>query len=373
MKDTIIAQDNRLTTARYDLSLVEKRVFYLIMSEVRKKYIKGTIQQNLFEDLVLQISVADLTKQVKGAYKEKPDKKVENTDKKEVCRSLKALRLRSFDWDNGLDEDDEEYQSLNVGFINWSSIKKGNAEVEVSKKLMPFLVELATQFTPFSLNVAMSLKSKYSQRMYELCQKWQGTDGFRISVIDLRKMFGLENKLVKYAKFKADVLENPRKELKALYDIGQSDVYFEYSEDEKKGKTVLILRFKLFRKNSMNVKSTNDMLLELIPVFRDLFETSTKAKNDVFIKDVILQLQKYPNLIEPLNTRVKEILATGVKDDTARFIRFILNEDIMNYKEKPVKTKIEPKTGQKEAKTESKEPNIDPMASILGLASKKTV
>jgi plasmid replication initiation protein len=58
------------------------------------------------------------------------------------------------------------------------------AEVQISK--MP-LVELSSQFTTYSLSVAMSLKSKWSQRMYELCQKWQGTDGFRISVEDLRK------------------------------------------------------------------------------------------------------------------------------------------------------------------------------------------
>jgi plasmid replication initiation protein len=38
----------------------------------------------------------------------------------------------------------------------------------------------------------MSLKSKWSQRMYELCQKWQGTDGFRISVDELRLSFMLE-------------------------------------------------------------------------------------------------------------------------------------------------------------------------------------
>jgi plasmid replication initiation protein len=35
---------------------------------------------------------------------------------------------------------------------------------------MPFLVELSSQFTTYSLSVAMSLKSKWSQRMYELCQ-----------------------------------------------------------------------------------------------------------------------------------------------------------------------------------------------------------
>jgi plasmid replication initiation protein len=45
----------------------------------------------------------------------------------------------------------------------------------------------------------MSLKSKWSQRMYELCQKWQGTDGFRISVDELRLSFMLEEKYNRYA------------------------------------------------------------------------------------------------------------------------------------------------------------------------------
>jgi glycerol-3-phosphate responsive antiterminator len=45
-----------------------------------------------------------------------------------------------------------------------------------------------------------------------------------------------------------------------------------------------------------------------------------------------------PNLIEPLNTRIKEILAAGLYD-TQRYVRFILNEDVLSYAEKPVKEK----------------------------------
>jgi hypothetical protein len=32
-----------------------------------------------------------------------------------------------------------------------------------------------------------------------------------------------------------------------------------------------------------------------------------------------MQLQKHPNLIEPLNKRIKEILAEGMKGDTPRY------------------------------------------------------
>lgn len=350
MKPDTIAQDNRLTTARYELSLVEKRVFYYIIKDVRKNYSIG--RRDLFDNLVLSVKISDLAKGVNMGENESVVKK-----------GLRSLRLREFEWDNGLNEKDEDYEWLVCGFINYAEIKKGVAEVEVSKKLMPFLVELSTQFTPYSLTVAMSLKSKWSQRMYELCQKWQGTDGFRMSIADLRKSFVLEDAYKEYGSLKKFVLDVAKKELKSLYDSGQCDVYFEYSE-EKKGRSVETLRFKLFRKNTLNVKSTNDMLLELIPVFRSLYNTDKMPKNDAFVKEVIIQLQRYPNLIEPLNTRIKEILATGIKDDTTRYVRFILNEDVLNYEEKE-----KPATPKEVA-----EPTEDnPMDSVLNLAKNKTV
>ena len=117
----------------------------------------------------------------------------------------------------------------------------------------------------------------------------------------------------------------------------------------------------------MNVKTTNDLLLELIPLFQSLFETTTKPKNDVFIKEVILQLQKHPDLIEPLNKRIKEILAEGMKNDTARYIRFILNEDIIAYNPKTDKSQ-KAATKPKEEKPEAP----DPMEEILKLSKTLT-
>ena len=343
MKEIVIAQDNRLTSSRYELTLIEKRIFYYIIKEVRSKYNTG--QRDLFDDLILNIRVSDLCKEVN-----------QEDNKKETRKALEKFRSRNFTYENI-----EEDEWMTCGFINYAHIKKGIAEIQVSHKLMPFLVELSSQYTAYSLHVAMSLKSKWSQRMYELCQKWQGTDGFRISVDELRKSFILEDKYNRYALLNERVLQVAKKELKELYDLGQCDVYFEFTE-ERNGRTVEMLRFKLFRKNAMNVKTTNDLLLELIPVFQSMYETSSKPKNDVFVKEVILQLQKYPNLIEPLNKRIKEILAEGMKNDTPKYIRYILNEDVIAYNPKADKSK---KAATKSV--EKKEEAPDPMEEILKL------
>lgn len=356
MREITIAQDNRLTASRYELSLIEKRVFYYIIKEVRDKYSLG--QRNLFDDLILKIPLLKLCK----------DTNQENAQT-DVRKGLKSLRMRSFEYMN-----ETEDRWLEVGFINYSEISKGVAEIQVSRKLMPFLVELSTEFTPYSLNVAMSLKSKWSQRMYELCQKWHGTDGFRIRVEDLRTSFCLEDKYKMYASLNEKVLQVAKKELKALYDIGQCDVYFEFSE-ERNGRSVETLRFKLFRKNSMNVKTTHDMLLELIPVFRSLYNTDKMPKNDAFVNNVLIQLQKHPDLIEPLNKRIKEIVSTGIKEDTPKYIRFILNEDILSYANLPVKTEIAPKKAPKTlnltAPDENQQQNI--LNEISKIVKSKTV
>jgi hypothetical protein len=76
-----------------------------------------------------------------------------------------------------------------------------------------------------------------------------------------------------------------------------------------------------------------------------------------------MQLQKYPNLIEPLNKRIKEILAEGMKGDTPRYIRFILNEDVIAFhpkKDKPNKSAAKPAAKKEEAP--------DPMEAILKLS-----
>ena len=219
MREITIAQDNRLTSARYELSLIEKRVFYYIIKTVRTNYIGGTVQRDLFNDMLLDINIPDLTKVVKHGVGADVAK-IENKDKKEVRTALIALRKRSFEWNNGLPFEHEDYEDLEVGFIDWSKIKKkGVVQIQISKELMPFLVELSSQFTPYSLNVAMSLKSKWSQRMYELCQKWQGTDGFRMSIADLRKSFVLEDAYKEYGSLKKFVLDVAKKELKSLFKI----------------------------------------------------------------------------------------------------------------------------------------------------------
>ena len=98
MDRQIIQQDNRITTSRYELSVMEKRIMYILVSEIRKKFVLNKIgNETLFEDLVIKTTSANLCKQL------------EETNFKRIKKAFKSLRLRSFEWNNGKDENGSEF------------------------------------------------------------------------------------------------------------------------------------------------------------------------------------------------------------------------------------------------------------------------
>lgn len=66
---------------------------------------------------------------------------------------------------------------LSIGFVNYVKHIKNKSyfEVQVSKEVLPYYVELAQNFTSYSMTVAIALKSTFSQRFYELCCQYRNT------------------------------------------------------------------------------------------------------------------------------------------------------------------------------------------------------
>lgn len=320
MKDIILRQDNRITTARYELSLVEKNVMYVIIKQIRKQFvINDDGQKDLFDDLVVKMNSSQLLKDL------------HETNSSRIKQGLKNLRLRSFEYHNGKPEEDKNHEWLEVGFINYSKWKPGGEiEVQVSKEILPFFVELTRNFTEYSLVVAISLKSKWSQRLYELSSKWKAAGGFRMSITELRELFDLKEKYSKYAAFKKFVLDVGHKELKTLFKKGESDLYFEYTE-EKVGRTIENIRFKIIS-NSKEIEPSLDDLDYLVRTqLHDIFETKKKERNKEFVTATmsILRLD-----VEKLKHCYKKLLSIKdlPKDEKGRYMRFVILEDYIDNK-----------------------------------------
>jgi len=322
-KDIILAQANALTQARYDFTVVEKRAVYFIIQEVRKQFIDRTDgQKNLFDNLVVRINTENLTKAEMRLS--------------EVYAGLSMLRKKSICL-----EDDTLI--LEVGFINYykHTKREPHLEVEVSHVILPYLVELASHFTTYSLTVAITLTSKYSQRFYEYCSQFEHSDTdptnknsgyFFTTVQELRRKLMIETMYTKYALLKTKVLDVAKKELKTLYDKEQCNLYFEYKE-EKIGRKVDKLHFFIFSRDSKKAVVDTHKLLDQVFYIRTWLESWLSAKkrpkNKEWIDKVISHINLHAELIPKLYKRLEKLKKDEPTKNHAAIARHIIEEDFL--------------------------------------------
>lgn len=129
---------------------------------------------------------------------------------------------------------------LQVAWLSAVKYKKksGEIDLEFSPYLKPYLLDLKGFFTQYKLSNILSMKSKYSPRIYEILKmnEYQ-KKGFIISVEELRKLFKAENIYKNYNDFKKKIILKAQEELKKF-----SDINFKF-EEIKKGRKIEFIKF----------------------------------------------------------------------------------------------------------------------------------
>lgn len=307
----MLVQSNTITQARYEFTKIEKRIIYRIIKEIRKQYVTGELQSNLFNELVVCLTFKDL------------QEVSENTQL--VYKSIRTLKTRLYEFDN-----DEEW--LILGIINKARhIKtKGTWEITVDREMVAQFVELAKNYTEYSLTVAMSLRSEYSQRLYEYCSQFRSSGGFRMKVQDMKEKMRLVKKYDRYAGFKKYVLDVALKELKELYKQGQCDLYFEYSE-EKNGRSVETLRFKIISRETPETKmSLEDLLYSVRNDLTNIFDVQKMAKNKEFVNKTMSELILNPEKLNHCYGKIAYTKSKLPKEDWQRYLRSIIKDEYFN-------------------------------------------
>ena len=311
-KNELISQSNALTSSRYDFSPTEKNVLYRIIQRVRHDYVDGTMQHDLWDNQIVRINSADLA---------------QIADADHTARARKALRdLRKKD----IEIEDEAGNWLNVGFINYAQYNaKGKFyEVEVSKKIMPHLVELAREFTTYSLTVAISLKSKYSQRFYEWAHQYLGRNAktFFLDIVPLRQMLKLGDGYKQKRDVKRAVIGVAMKELKTAFDENRSDLWMEYYDEGRGDATRFFFKIHTRDEQEQQEKQRFDDLRKMaIYIF--------SANNRIFKKDpkfrerIIRALDYSPDKIRPVFDRLTRLEKDEKAADMAALWRYILKDE----------------------------------------------
>lgn len=218
-----------IMNSSYDLSLEEQKLILTLASMVQPEDEGFKTYKFRIADFIELLGVENQSK-----YTETP-------------KITKELMKKVFE----IEEDDTIIQTA---WLSSATYKKGTGmvELEFSPRLKPYMLQLNTLFTQYKLANILSMKSKYSPRIYEIlkCNEFKKQGYIEIDINEIRKLLRCDVIYPLYADFKRRVLAQAQKELKKM-----SDISFEF-EELKTGRTVTSLKFYIYsNKYKENKKS----------------------------------------------------------------------------------------------------------------------
>ncbi|WP_252250999.1 replication initiation protein [Clostridium sp. ZBS13] len=260
-KNYVVKKSNYfIMNCSYDLSLEEQKLILTLASMV---------QPNDEDFKPYKFKIADFMKLL-GV-----DTKTKYT---EVPKITKELMKKVFE----IEEDDTLIQTA---WLSSATYKKGSGmvEIEFSPKLKPYMLKLNGLFTQYKLANILSMKSKYSPRIYEIlkCNEFKQQGYIEIELEELRKLLKADNVYPKYNDFKRYILERTQKELKKI-----SDISFNF-EEIKTGRKVTSIKFFIKankkvnapKKIAVDIDTTKNDIIKLVELMKDHDITYREAES----------------------------------------------------------------------------------------------
>ena len=253
IKPVEIWQDNALTVARYEMSEAEKNLLYMVVADVRPE----DPENKLYQVSVKEMAEVSNSQELKfDAYKQ-------------AARKL-LTRVFETTLPNG--------NLLQATFIASAEYKKGTGiiEIELSRKVRPFYVDLNKKFTKMQLAAAISLNSAYAKRIYELLCMYKNMPNktFKRNLLDLKAMLWIidpktgKDSYPKWTHFEKTILEVAMKEIN-----GHTDLSFNYKPiyGDRPGrgrKPVVDVEFEVFYQAKPEPVQTSGLHERLVKQFR---------------------------------------------------------------------------------------------------------
>lgn len=195
---------------------------------------------------------------------------------------------------------------------------------------MPYLVELARQYTTYSLTVAITLKSVYSQRFYELCCQYRnriendGLAGFHKTQQQLRTMFCLEDKYQTNKDFNKMLFNEHKQNSKPATTKAMRFVLW---REHQRARFWNVLRFQNTHPRAKRTAETSLWRLSEKWIYIQQELLSIYKRDPKFVQRVMKQLDFHPNLIDPVLGKLMKAKQELKGADLAKLLRFILKED----------------------------------------------
>ena len=224
-----VSWSNVIINSPISYNLLERRAMYFLSAEVKHKFVeKGLGVPDNWKELYFYLKDNDLG--IIGGKKNVPRTY-------EVLCSLgkKFIPIVKTTSDGRIMEGKAHW--VDAFFYNQ---EEDHYVVRISPEIMPYLINLTQDFTSFDIGTAMKLRSKYSQKMYELCCKYGGD--FRYSTPITKAQGTRTGKVKKASSFRnfnsirCNILELAQNELFWMYQNQASDYWFDFQAGPKAGR-----------------------------------------------------------------------------------------------------------------------------------------
>lgn len=289
-----IWQHNFITFGRYEMSSLEKNILYSVIGQVKRK--------NALNHTYL-VSVRELCAV--------NNEKIHYEHLKKATNKLLS-RVIEGTLENG--------NLLQVNFISHAEYLKnqGIISIGLSPKILPFFLDLQKNFTTFNLEMALTLKSIYSKRIYEMINMYKNfmnktvildIEKFKIS-LDIINKDTLKDKYPTYTLLKKNVLDVALNEINRSTDISFTYKPIEGSKQGKGRKPITKIEFTIIHitpKKIISFGSSEDipMLNRLIEEFKLRRDQASHVLANFSLKKINEIL--YSIIIEKHNKKVRNM------------------------------------------------------------------
>lgn len=316
-KNYLVTKSNNLITANYDLSLQEQKLILSLASMVQPTDEEFKEYEFKIKDFMKLLEIESKTKYT------------------EIPKITKELMKKVFEIKEGKD-------IIQLSWLSSARYKTGEGLVilKFDSSLKPYMLQLKEFYTSYKLENILTLKSKYSLRLFELLKCNEFKKICNIDLNDLKYLLGATGKSYSiYQNVKNRILIQAQKELN-----NKTDIYFDF-EEIKTGRKVTSIKFFIY---SNNKKFNRKMHLN-IPK-KDIINKNDSNLNEddkIFelynlFKDYKVGFDSIKNILISANgdiEKIKKVYEYSKTQNITNFVGFMISmvkEDIFIQ---PKKTK----------------------------------
>lgn len=289
-----------IMNSNYDLSLEEQKIILTLASMVQLNDEEFKPYKFKISDFMELVGVEDKSKYT------------------EVPKITKELMKKVFEIQEG-------NKVIQTAWLSGAVYEKGTGYVELtfSPYLKPYMLKLSSMFTQYKLANILSMRSKYSPRIYELlkCNEFKQQKYIEIEIEELRKLLKADNIYPLYADFKRKIILTTQKELNKLTDIS-----FDF-EEVKTGRKVTSIRFYIKSKNNFK----DQKVIQQIEI-----TAAESFQDEMAITDEHNAIQSDEEIVRQANLimQVQRIIREDISQLEAKKILLAASDDVDIIKEK---------------------------------------